>query len=178
MSPRRKPLVAEILHGHDDGSLLLVRAATLSALPEALEIAHAEAAGDDYVITYPDAVGLQWIRAIPCRWEGHEMEGWWCEGRQRCHYIESRAGRGAFSGAFVEITYADDLEDDDPRKARYLAECAAMEARRVPDLTGFDLYCRASGIEPGPEAMADYLREVHGWDGQMTEVTGQDSTDG
>jgi hypothetical protein len=45
----------------------------------------------------------------------------------RCHYIDSRAGRGAFSGAFVDIVYADTLYDDDPRKARYLAECAVME---------------------------------------------------
>jgi len=54
-------------------------------------------------------------------------------------------------------------------------------ARRVRDLAGFELFCGVAGIEPGPEAMAVYLREVHGWDGQMAEVNEanrKDSTDG
>jgi hypothetical protein len=125
---RRKRPVAEILSG-DDGSVLMVRARTLA---EVLEIAHGEAAGDDYVVEDPAAVRLAWIRAIPCAPResgGHGNDGNWCEGGCGCHYIDSREGPGAFSGAFVEIVYADTLYDDDPRKARYLAECAEMEAR-------------------------------------------------
>jgi hypothetical protein len=132
MSTRRKPPVAEILTG-DDGPCILVRGKTTAEL---LEIAHGEAAGDDYVVTDPESVNVGWIRAVPCVGKesgGHEFDGagGYCDGGMRCHYIPSREGPGAFSGAFIEITYSDDLEDDDPRKARYLAECAEMEARSV-----------------------------------------------
>jgi hypothetical protein len=133
MATRTKPSPTEILSG-EEGSFLMVRASTLA---EALEIAHADAAADDYVITEPDMVRLGWHRAVPCRPRGteHEIDGGFCEGGYRCHYIDCAEGRGAFQSAFIEITYADDIEDDDPVKARYLAECAAMEARA---LTGED----------------------------------------
>jgi hypothetical protein len=117
-----------ILSG-EDGSWLLVRG---DSLPEVLAQAHAEAASDDYVLTEPEMVRLGWLRAVPCRPGPHEIDGCCCEGdRPGTHYIDSAPGSGAFQGATVEITFAEDLEDDDPRKARYLAECAAMEASRA-----------------------------------------------
>lgn len=131
MPGKTKPPVSQILHS-DDGPRIMVRASTLA---EALETAHDEAAGEDLVVCDPESVRLEWIRAIPCAPRssgGHELDGWWCEGDFRCHYVPGKPGPGAFRGAFADLNYADEFEDDDPVKAPYLAAVAAMEARALP----------------------------------------------
>jgi len=130
--PRTKPAVSLVLQG-EEGAILMVRAVTRE---DAAEIAHGEAAGDDYVVADPGSVALTWIRAVPCVPKsrgGHEPGGAWCEGGGRCHYVPwPEHGPGAFRGAFIDIIPADLLEDGDPREARYLAECAEMERRACP----------------------------------------------
>ena len=126
----RKPPATQILSG-DDGTILLVRGQTVA---EVIDTAHGEAAGDGYVLTAPEAVVLEWIRAVPCANRssgGHEFDGagGWCDGGMRCHYIGAQPGPGAFRGAFIDLTYEGHLEGDDPRMARYLTEIAEMEAR-------------------------------------------------
>lgn len=130
MPGKTRPPVALILHG-DDGPSILVRAMTLAG---ALETAHDEAAGEDLVVCDPESVRLTWVRAIPCTPRssgGHWLDTGWCCGGFSCHYIPSRPGRGAFRGAFADLNYAGEFDDDDPLKAPYLAACAAMKARAL-----------------------------------------------
>jgi hypothetical protein len=83
-----------------------------------------------------------------------------------CIYVEPR---DAWIGAYVAA---------DAVYVCLLPFVVIRWARRVRDPADFELFCRVAGIEPGPEAMAAYLREVHGWDGQMAEVTEEESHDG
>lgn len=124
--PRPVPDAAAILYG-DDGPLLMVRGCRLA---DVLDIAHGEAAGEGFVVTDPASVKLRWIRAIPCRAGGHEIDSaeGYCEGNSTCHYVDGRPGAGAFRGAFIDLTYEDDLFGDDPRRVRYLTEVAEMAA--------------------------------------------------
>lgn len=116
----------EILYG-DDGCLIMARGKDPA---DFIDAAHNEAAGDDYVITDPDAVQVMWIRAVPCQPGGHEFDdaAGYCEGGLRCHYINGRPGAGAFRGAFIDLTSIGDLDAGDPRMARYETERASMGA--------------------------------------------------
>jgi hypothetical protein len=129
--PKRRVYQSELLSS-EDGTVLMVRGKTLD---DVLATAHEEAAADDYVLTDPDDVRMAWLRKIPCPGTEHETDGGLgmpCDGiKGGFHVIESKPGRGAIRGAIVDVMFAGDLEDDDPGKARYLAECAAMEARRA-----------------------------------------------
>lgn len=83
-----------------DGWRILVRG---ESLPEALERAREWAAEDGYVLTDPDDVRLQWIRAVPCPEREHSHEGWACERGPGIFYLPTRAGRGAFRGILADI---------------------------------------------------------------------------
>jgi hypothetical protein len=109
-----------------DGPSILVRAATEA---DALETAHAEAAGEDLVVAFPDEVRLGWWRAVPCvrpGGAGHVVNDTECGGGYRCHYIRSKPGRGAFRAALIALNYEGEYEDDDPVKGPYLAAVAGM----------------------------------------------------
>jgi hypothetical protein len=124
---RRNPRSSELLTGGDGDPAIMVRGGTLA---EILEVGHEDAAADDWVLAEPEMARAGWLRTVPCHEDGHEIDGSTCEGHAGAyHYIDSKPGRGAFQGAVLEVVHAHDLEDDDPRKARYLAECAAMGRR-------------------------------------------------
>jgi hypothetical protein len=93
-----------ILNGLD-GTCILVRG---DSLPEAVERAREWAAEEDYVLTDPAAVRLEWIRRVPCPPRNHGHDGWDCPNAPDggSWYSPSRGpGRGAFRGVLAEITH-------------------------------------------------------------------------
>ena len=92
---------------NSDGNCILVRG---DDLPETLERAKEWAAEEGYVLTSPDEVRLQWIRAVPCPVREHSHDGWECDRGPGTFYIPTRAGRGAFRGVLADLTYSDKAE--------------------------------------------------------------------
>jgi hypothetical protein len=85
-----------------DGRCILVRG---TSLPEALGNAREWAAEAGYVLTAPDDVRLEWIRAIPCPPGEHSHDGWVCDwGPGGVSYLPCRAGRGAFQGILAGLS--------------------------------------------------------------------------
>ena len=87
-----------------DGSCILVRAHD-DELPAIVERAREWAAEEGFVLTDPDCVRVQWIRAVPCPSREHSHEGWDCGFRGGVYYMPSRVSRGAFRGVLADIAY-------------------------------------------------------------------------
>jgi hypothetical protein len=87
-----------------DGNCILVRADG-DELPAVLERARKWAAEEGYVLTDPDNVRLEWIRAVPCPPRDHGHDGWDCDIRGGVYYMPSRASRGAFRGVLADVSY-------------------------------------------------------------------------
>jgi hypothetical protein len=101
-----------ILNGLD-GACILVRGDG-DSLPEAVERAREWAAEKGYVLTDPDAVTLEWIRAVPCPPRDHGHDGWDCPNVHSggVWYSPCRPGRGAFRGVLADITHIANSTED------------------------------------------------------------------
>lgn len=87
-----------------DGNCILVRAHG-DELPVVLGRAREWAAEEGYVLTDPEGVRIQWIRAVPCPPREHGHDGWDCDIRGGVFYMPSRASRGAFQGVLADVSY-------------------------------------------------------------------------
>jgi hypothetical protein len=106
------PYQVQVLH-NSDGPVILARGETPA---EVLALAADEAAHNDLVVTDAEAdIRVGWVRATPCRRDGHEFrDGFnWCDGAMGAHYAYGKPGPGAFRGGFVNVRY---LKPGEPRE--------------------------------------------------------------